>query len=615
MELTHKFQDLNEDSPKIQQPHDLNIELMEHQKAIVYSMIELENCQTVNVDKVIYYGYRNPKSIQINTSLGILGDAVGSGKSYEIISLLLMNSDIKKLVMPLEGFPFISVSEITKNAVINTNLLIVPPQIINQWINFFKNAPTLKLYVCNNINDISKIVPFADYSYDVIIVNSTMLKNFSASVTLSGVMWKRIIIDEADTIKIPKTFEILASFVWLITGTSDGLLFNAKNYMSKFFRKTNGWLYKFLTIHTDATYLEGSLKLPTPFRTITKCMTPLELQVVKDFIPSNVVSLINAGNIDSAIKALNCNKDTDKNILQIITHNIKIAIKNKEIELEAEKKKTYKGNQLIEQEKRIKHIEHIITRLKNKESGIKEKIYTINDNYCPICMGEFNNPVLLKCCQNIFCFECLMLASHKISNTCPYCKQKIIEQNMMIITNHSNTNNEQNKQLHVEKDKLDVLLEIINTKKNKIIVFANFDETIDKIENLLTKHLIRFSKMTYGNVTNIINGFSHGEISVLLLNAKFYAAGMNLQMTNDIIIFHRFTKEIETQVIGRAQRIGRTEPLTVHYLIHSNEAVPLESNTFNDVDYFDWLENDVGTNVVSSTNGTNDSVGNKIIKV
>jgi len=365
-QVLSNFQKLNEDSPKIQQPGDLTIELMEHQKAVVHSMIELENNRFVDINNVTCYGFLNSKNIRINTSLGILGDVVGSGKSYEIISLILMNNAPKESVIPLEGFPFVSVSEIIKNTIINTNLLIVPPQIIDQWIDFFKFAPSIKLFVCNNTNDISKIIQLKNNLYDVIMINSVVLKKFSTINEFNGVMWKRIIIDEADTIKIPKTFEISASFIWLVTGTPDGLLFNAKNYMSKFFRKINGWLYRFLTISTDPVYLEGSLKLPIPYRTITKCSTPLELHVIKDFIPSSVISMINAGNIDSAIKALNCNKDTDKNILQIITHNIKTAIKNKEIELEAEKKKSYKGTQLIEQEKRIKCIEHIITRLKNK---------------------------------------------------------------------------------------------------------------------------------------------------------------------------------------------------------------------------------------------------------
>ena len=61
-------------------------------------------------------------------------------------------------------------------------------------------------------------------------------------------------------------------------------------------------------------------------------------------------------------------------------------------------------------------------------------------------------------------------------------------------------------------------------------------------------------------------------------------------MTQTIIIYHRFTKEIEEQVIGRGQRIGRTEPLDVFYLIHENEKTPMKNDDFQDIDYYQWLD-------------------------
>ena len=46
---------------------------------------------------------------------------------------------------------------------------------------------------------------------------------------------------------------------------------------------------------------------------------------------------------------------------------------------------------------------------------------------------------------------------------------------------------------------------------------------------------------------------------------------MNLEMTTDIIIFHKMNDELEKQVIGRGQRLGRTSQLNVHYLCYENE--------------------------------------------
>jgi SNF2 family DNA or RNA helicase len=87
-------------------------------------------------------------------------------------------------------------------------------------------------------------------------------------------------------------------------------------------------------------------------------------------------------------------------------------------------------------------------------------------------------------------------------------------------------------------------------------------------------------------INNIIRKFENGEIKVLMLNASNYGSGLNLQMATDVILYHEMAKELETQVIGRAQRLGRNEPLVVHYLLHENEKCNSNNNlTYENEDY------------------------------
>ena len=72
-------------------------------------------------------------------------------------------------------------------------------------------------------------------------------------------------------------------------------------------------------------------------------------------------------------------------------------------------------------------------------------------------------------------------------------------------------------------------------------------------------------------INNTINDYKNGFIKVLLVNIYNYGSGLNLECSTDIIMFHKFDKLIESQVIGRAQRSGRTEPLNIHYLLNENE--------------------------------------------
>ena len=65
------------------------------------------------------------------------------------------------------------------------------------------------------------------------------------------------------------------------------------------------------------------------------------------------------------------------------------------------------------------------------------------------------------------------------------------------------------------------------------------------------------------NITNFISGDS----KVLFLYSTNNGAGINLQEATDIILYHEMSDHFVTQVIGRANRIGRTESLTVHHLV------------------------------------------------
>ncbi len=76
---------------------------------------------------------------------------------------------------------------------------------------------------------------------------------------------------------------------------------------------------------------------------------------------------------------------------------------------------------------------------------------------------------------------------------------------------------------------------------------------------------------TSAHINNVIAKYKAGEIKCLLLNARFFGSGLNLENTTDIIIYHRMNTELKKQVEGRAQRPGRTCQLKIHELLYENE--------------------------------------------
>jgi superfamily II DNA or RNA helicase len=241
----------------------------------------------------------------------------------------------------------------------------------------------------------------------------------------------------------------------------------------------------------------------------------------------------------------------------------------------------------------------------------------MNDELCPICMDDFEAPAVVNCCHSMFCFECV-LATSGVASKCPECGEKLNKSDIKILDKDKKDAIQKKKRKL--KEKMDTLLELLQERKDKkILLFANYNETFNKIKIVLTKHGITHSLLTgqASHVAKTLKEFSDGKINVLMLNARFFGAGMNLQMATDIIMYHRFDKDLEEQVIGRAQRLGRKHRLNIFYLLHDNESHSFTDKT-EEVDYDDWLDktessSDESEDTVSTSNKKSKS--NNAIKV
>jgi hypothetical protein len=617
---------LDENSQQIIQPDALNIELMQHQKTVIKAMIDLE--QKGYVDIKFRYFDNEEKELRLETSIGILGDRVGAGKTLDVISLILMQPTAIDRPIYFSSDRYITIREIgirnigiNETNFLNCNVIMVPKGIQHQWEGVIKN---------NVKNDYIKYVSHYDRStsdqldrFDQIIDsctdNSQIILCNELSINdiikkYSDKKWNRFIIDEADTISFLSLDKIKASFVWLVSGTTNGIACSKKKYLKDIFGKNISWQPDFLTVKNNQEHINTSINLPKPNRITIKCHTPLEIMLLAEHIPKNIMNMINASNSDAAIKALNCHVDTSDNIYKVISNNYEMAIRNKQIELKAEKKKQYTSpDKNQEHQKRLKRLELVIAKLQSKLESMKKTLYDkANDSICPICMGDFEKPTLVDCCAHKYCFECLVIMLNKNHNKCPICQAVITKNKMHIMTDksddsdeslcdrdgdsdhdhdhdHANDDNKSDK----KQEKITELCNIINSNKDgRFLVFADYDDTFAKIEKVLTYHNISYDILKGGGtkVRKIVENFHKGKTSVIMLNAKHFGAGMNLQCATDIIMYHRFTREMEEQIIGRGQRMGRQGTLNVYYLIHENENDSYCDTNFKDISYQEWIE-------------------------
>jgi SNF2 family DNA or RNA helicase len=108
----------------------------------------------------------------------------------------------------------------------------------------------------------------------------------------------------------------------------------------------------------------------------------------------------------------------------------------------------------------------------------------------------------------------------------------------------------------------------------RLMVFSGFQTTFRMVSGLLRTMGIPYAELDGGNVRELDGAqqaFRMGRAPVLLVNASFYGAGMNLECATDVVFMHRMEPHMEEQVVGRAQRPGRTTRLTVWSLVFQNE--------------------------------------------
>ena len=571
------------------QPPSISQKLKIHQLSLLSKMLSLENTAitpTVQVQKS--YKYR----------LGVVGDRVGSGKSLVLLSLIAKKPYFENVALPIKNaLHLINIHQKYKECdYIKTNLIIVPHNIVKQWEGYIRTHTNLNYYVISRKSHCKKEV--SDYNNIPLVLISSSQYNYFADKYTTNHIFSRIFYDEADSLNIPNNREIPAFFYWFITSSIKNLLFPSGYYYTQhedcsitcsnncqgftkfqttgikntgFIKNTFLVLEKTLNLEyylkNSRQSIDNSFTIPEPIKSIIHCKMDTLCTIIEDVIDKDLLDRINAGDVVGAIHKLNMVHNTEHNIIQLVSKKIVTSIDN------YQKKKDYLLSLNIASEKernlKIQKIQQKIGSFYSRLSHIKEKITNYTSELCPICLDTLQKPIgVTNCCQNMFCFNCLAKSLCMTNQKCPLCRNFILStQDFHLL--------EDTKKEREGVSKITALANLLvqKSKKAKILIFSAYNSTFTHIQDLILEQGLTYSKISgnMGNIQNILEKFKKGDINVLLLNSKNYGTGMNIPEATDLIIYHKMDQEMETQVIGRAQRIGRKSQLKVYYLYHSNE--------------------------------------------
>ena len=600
----------------------LKIPLHLHQQVIVKRMEELEHHLTSGMDcsgETLYSSY------------GILGDSVGTGKSLMVLAHIARLEALPPLthftamgayssvnVLSIKHTPFTKTTEAC-------SLIIVPHTLFRQWSDYIKKQTNLRHLLVDKKKVLQGDTFVADVmAAQVVLVSNTLYKEFSAIQVNNSITWKRVFIDEADTIHLVNGYRKPETrFTWFITASWINMLYpNETIYMARptlgaevfsptgrfrnlapffkevyhstrpytyarynmtsfnFFREiinAHHLLRSKLVLRCHEDFVKESISLPVLYRSNILCRAPITQRIVSEIVPEDVKQLLHGGDVAGAIAALGVKAEDTTSLIDAVTKNLQKELVRLKATYDYKASLEYSSNTVKEAAlqslaDKMKHVQESINTIEQRIKGFEE-------DTCPICYDdELADPIITPCCSRLFCGTCIIQCLSR-TPACPMCRSTIeIKKLKKVVSKKDVTaivaSDEPLSPADQLEKKPDALIRLFKENpEGRFLVFSRYDNPFLSMEESIAALGIKVKQLK-GNkdaVAATLRAFDGGDLRCLLLNSYHAGSGLNITAATHVVLLHAMTHEEEKQILGRAHRIGRKEPLHFIRLLHEDE--------------------------------------------
>ena len=597
---------LSDNEPLYSQPERITKELKPHQKAALCKAIYMEQKPYItynvpNPEEIIKYhnGSATFKGVfQVHANTGIIGDIVGYGKTLIGLSIIA-DAHLSNIYTNIHqthsyGSSYYSgTMTVVKNRTFNvpletyiqTTLVVVPRgPVYMQWKTTIENDTSLKYLSIDSLHCIKKSIPktlpeLKAYleTFDLILIKNTTFKvwlEYLQEFNTELLGFARIMIDEAHDIiyKVPRMH---FKFIWLITSSYTQLnhySYSRNSISNHIDSLISNERMHYLLVKSHKNFVVKSFNIPEPIEHYYLCRMTTSLSILTLFVNPAIRDKINVNDISGAIRDLGGSQETETSLVESVKKDFEKDIYNKEKEILFIQSLDIEPEQ---KEIRLRNAHNELNRLSTRLNSLTERIMDVSTKTCPICFDALDNPLYLNC-THMLCGRCLFqmvnssLQTRQSIIACPECRTPIDSNKIRAIVKHQ-TNNENNTPILLKKE--DQLIDILLKKPHgRFLLFSNLDSQFYKLCKLLDEHGITHSEIkgSTQHMMNILKDFKDGKLRIILLNTHHAGCGIDISCATDVIIYHQMPNE-KTQAIGRAQRIGRTEVLTIHNLCYPHE--------------------------------------------
>jgi hypothetical protein len=627
-------QELNAESPRAQSPEWIRTPMLPHQCAALHAALVLESAKSDGIDVAPLPGdamggrfytthgilgdvvgsgkslialalVNAPPPSQTYTEYILRNGALGDGRD---VGLLRQRSQLTQSITGIVMRP------------VRSALFIVPHALIGQWESYVARDTTLRAKFVKRRNDASTVDFMTTIeNYDAIFVSSTMYNTWRATQPINTILWSRVFIDEADSIHMSSGHDdINGLFYWFISASWLNLIYSTGAYMQmstvyaplpdtphdivtrvrdlmrtethlnitgvphiNIVRRMGGCgSYEVnsagiqsarLIVHSNSEFIKSSFAPPTILHTNIICATPANIRVLDSFISNDMLERLHAGDVRGALEMLGMTAHTESEITVAVTasleHDLVQARRTHEY------KKTIDYSSETAKAKALEACEQKIASLENRIQAIKDRIEKSKEQTCPICYCDVSNPAITPCCAQLFCFPCLCESLKRVA-ACPLCRERIGDIKTIRVVGASAPAAASDVAEDRPLNKRESFFRFLEGHRDaKILMFSSYDATFGAVEHELETRGISCATVngSQARIAKLLRDFSDGKYNVLFLNARNMGAGLNITAASHVVLYHKMSAELENQIIGRANRIGRTEDLHVVHMLHENE--------------------------------------------
>jgi hypothetical protein len=506
--------------------------------------------------------------VSVSLSVSIFADLPGSGKTRSMATLLARDRmpwndgvDVDyESISAVYGHGMIIKKQVMRYRRLRATLVLAGNEVLEHWVMELSEVWVSGSVRVRTVVTQSDITDMDPDDYDVVLVTTACFNQLIDR--FAHCMWKRFVYDEPLYARVVSMRRVISGFTWFITSSPHELLgynFSRAHYLSEVLPH-DYHLWDMLIMRNDDSFIRSSHVLPLLEHSTYMCSQPR--YTLRDCLaPSTLSDMVSKGNIEDAIRALGGFVDCDG------TEVVSQSIRDKIVECDFHIHCKHDDETGAWTRKRS-------ILLAEAEGMLHRRDITRVSYSCTICLESLLRPVTVLCCNHLFCGSCILRWLHARAN-CPLCRREISSDLLFYQTSSSPK--------HGRCDSPDTSLRVISpTKENQIIeilvrnyehgrflLFSSTESSYTHLKDRLTRLGVSFGlpQGTPVQRSKTLDSFSRGDIKILLLTTSRHLNGIRLPGATDIILYHSMNPSMESQVVSRAYRIGRTSTLRVHHLL------------------------------------------------